>query len=132
MTASLISPPSSAATIIWERPLASKTARMARTTWLHRKPVNPRVSCSFDYVPGLPPYPTAAVHPDLDLWDVGAWDRALWDSSTAQRIVTRWVSLAGQGFALAPSVQVTNSHVAPPEAELVSFDLLYEQGGLAV
>ncbi len=113
-------------------PASTKTARMARTTWLYRKPITPRVSCSVNYLPNLPPYPTAAAHPDLDLWDVGEWDAALWDSSTAQRIVTRWVSVAAQGFALAPNVQLTNSHVAPPEAELVSFDLLYEQGGLAV
>ncbi|MGE0147463.1 MAG: hypothetical protein AB7R87_08765 [Parvibaculaceae bacterium] len=110
---------------------SAKTAVLARTTWLCRKPVNPRVSCSFDHVPSLPPFPSAAVHPDLDLWDVGEWDAALWDSSSAQRIVTRWVSVAGTGFALAPNVQLTNSHTAPPEAELVSVDLLYEPGGLA-
>jgi len=113
-------------------PASTKTARMARTTWLYRKPINPRVSCSFNYLPKLPPYPAAASHPSLDVWDVGLWDVALWDSSTTQQTVTRWVSVTGQGFSAAPNVQLTNSHVAPPEAELVSFDLLYEQGGIAV
>ncbi|MGE3874295.1 MAG: hypothetical protein AB7F74_15195 [Parvibaculaceae bacterium] len=113
-------------------PSATKTAKMARTTWLYRKPINPRVSCSFNYLPSLPPYPAAASHPSLDVWDVALWDAGLWDSSTTQQTVTRWVSLSGQGFAMAPNVQVTNSHLAPPEAELVSVDVFYEQGGIAV
>jgi hypothetical protein len=112
-------------------PSSGKTAKLARTTWLYRKPVNPRVSCSFDYVPGLPAYPSAAAHPSLDVWDAALWDVALWDASTAVQAVTRWVSVAGTGFAMAPNVQLTNSHVAPPEAELVSVEVLYEPGGLA-
>jgi hypothetical protein len=115
-----------------QTPSAAKTAKLARTTWLYRKPVNPRVSCSFDYLPRLPPYPAAASHPSLDVWDVALWDSGLWDSSTVQQTVTRWVSLAGSGFAMAPNVQLTNSHAAAPEAELVSVDVLYEPGGLAV
>jgi hypothetical protein len=115
-----------------QSPSAAKTAKLARTTWLYRKPVNPRVSCSFDYLPRLPPYPAAASHPSLDVWDVALWDSGLWDSSTVQQTVTRWVSLSGSGFAMAPNVQLTNSHAAPPEAELVSVDVLYEPGGVAV
>ena len=47
--------------------------------------------------------------------------------------VTRWVSVAGGGFAVAPAeVQITHSHASPPEAELISIDLLYESGGIAV
>jgi hypothetical protein len=112
-------------------PSATKTAKMARTTWLYRKPVNPRLSCSFDYLPTLPPYPSAASHPSLDVWDVALWDAGLWDSSTIQQTVTRWASLAGSGFAMAPNVQLSHSHAAPPEAELVSVEVLYEQGGIA-
>jgi hypothetical protein len=58
-------------------------------------------------------------------------DAGLWHSTTIQQTVTRWASLAGSGFALAPNVQLTNSHAAPPEAELVSVEVLYEQGGIA-
>lgn len=112
-------------------PASTKTAKMARTTWLYRKPINPRVSCSFNYLPKLPAYPAAASNPSLDLWDVAEWDVGLWDSSTAQQLVTGWESVAGQGFAMAPNIQLTNSYVAPPEAELVSVEVLYEQGGLA-
>jgi hypothetical protein len=113
-------------------PASSKTAKMTRTTWLYRKPFIQRASFSFDYVPRLPPYPPAASHPSIDVWDVGLWDVALWDATTAQQIVTKWVSAAGQGFSVAPNVQITNAHAAPPEAELVSVDLLFEQGGIAV
>lgn len=113
-------------------PIAMKTAKMARTSWLYRRPLNSRVSFSSDYIAKLPPYPAAAQHPSLDVWDVGLWDVALWDSSTAQQMVTRWASVARQGFALAPNIQITCSHAGPPEAELISVDLLYEQGGMAV
>jgi hypothetical protein len=113
-------------------PTVGKSAKMARTSWSFRKPFISRVSCSFDYRPHLPAYPNAAQHTSLDVWDVGKWDVALWDAGSAEQIVTSWVSVAGQGFAVAPNIQITNSHAAPPEAELVSVDLLYESGGAVI
>lgn len=111
---------------------ATKVVKMARTSWLYRKPFTPKLTFAFDYVVNLPSYPAAASHPSLDLWDVGLWDVALWDSSSAQSIVTKWVSVAGQGFAVAPAIQISHSYAAAPEAELVSVDLLYENAGVAV
>lgn len=116
----------------FEAPTATKTATMARSSWSYRKPFISRVSCSFDYKARLPAYPNAAQHPSLDTWDVGRWDVALWDAGTAEQITTGWVSVAGQGFAIAPNIQITNSHAASPEAELVSVELLFEMGGTAV
>lgn len=113
-------------------PVAMKAAKMARTSWLYRQPFTSKVSISSDYIAKLPAYPPAAQHPSLDVWDVGKWDVALWDAGTAQQLVTRWVSVAGKGFALAPNIQITCSHAGPPEAELISVDLLYEQGTMAV
>jgi hypothetical protein len=113
-------------------PVIAKTVKMARSTWLYRKPFISRVSFSFDYLKRLPAYPDAAAHPSLDVWDVGKWDVALWDAGSAEQVVTNWVSTAGEGFALAPNIQITNSHTAPPEAELLSVDLLYETGGAVV
>lgn len=113
-------------------PSAAKTVKMARSTWLFRKPFLPKISFSFDYLPRFGAYPNAAIHPDLDVWDLGLWNVAMWDSGTSLETVTRWVSVAGNGFAVAPSVQITHSHAAPPEAELISIDLLYEMGGIAV
>jgi hypothetical protein len=113
-------------------PTVHKSVKMARTSWLYRLPFISRVSCSFDYKSTLPAYPNAAVHPSLDVWDVGLWDAALWDAGTAEQVKTEWVSAAGGGFALAPNIQITNSYVAPPEAELISADLLYEMGGAVV
>lgn len=116
-----------------KNPAATKTVKMARSTWLYRKPFIAAVSFSFDYTPDLPAYPNAAVHPSADVWDTGLWDVALWDSGgTVEQVVTQWVSVAGQGFAVAPVIQMTNSHTAPPEAELASIDLLFETGGIAV
>lgn len=115
-----------------KRPAAQKTASMARSSWIYTKPFNAKISCSFDYRTTLPAYPAAAAHPSLDEWDVGLWDVALWDSGQAELITTGWVSVAGQGFAVAPNVQITNSHTSTPSAELVSVDLLYEDGGVGV
>jgi hypothetical protein len=113
-------------------PANTKVAKMARTTWLYRRPFIDKVSFQFNYIADLPAYPSAAAHADEDLWDVAEWDVALWDASGADAIVTEWRSVAGQGFAVAPAVQMTHSYSAPPEAELVSVDLLYEMGGVAV
>jgi hypothetical protein len=113
-------------------PSAAKAVKMARSTWLYRKPFLPKLSFSFDYLPRLGTYPNAAIHPDLDVWDQGQWDVAMWDSGTSLETVTRWVSVAGGGFAVAPAVQITHSYASPPEAELISIDLLYESGGIAV
>lgn len=116
-----------------KRPASQKTVTMTRSTWVYNKPFIPKISFSFDYIARLPSYPSAAVHAVVDEWDVAEWDVGLWDAgSTTQNVVTRWVSVAGQGFAVAPNVQITNSHAGPPEAELVSIDLLYEEGGVAV
>lgn len=113
-------------------PVTVKSAKMARTSWLYRQPFTSKVSISTDYIAKLPAYPPAAQHPSLDVWDVGKWDEALWDAGTAEQLVTRWVSVAAHGFALAPNIQITCSHAGPPEAELISVDLLFEQGGVAV
>jgi hypothetical protein len=115
-----------------KRPASQKTATMARSTWIYTKPFTAKISASFDYRVTLPAYPSAASHPSLDEWDVGLWDVALWDSGEAERVITGWVSVAGEGFTVAPNVQVTNSHISTPSAELVSIDLLYEDGGVSV
>lgn len=113
-------------------PTRVKTVKQARTSWLFRKPFLSRVSFSFNYLKQLPAYPDAAVHSSLDVWDIGQWDVALWDSGSAEQVATSWVSVAGEGFALAPNIQITNSHAGPPEAELISVDLLHETGGAVV
>lgn len=113
-------------------PASTKVVKMARSSWLYRKPFTPKISFSFNYIPSLPTYPDAAPQADDDVWDVGEWDVALWDASGTESIITRWVSVAGQGFSVAPNVQITHSYAGPPEAELVAVDLLYEEGGIAV
>ncbi len=113
-------------------PAVSKTVKMARSSWLYRQPFIPRLSFSFNYRKKLPAFPNAASHPNLDVWDVGKWDVAMWDAGSAEQVQIGWVSVAGEGFALAPNIQITNSHAAPPEAELIAVDLLYETGGAVV
>lgn len=116
-----------------KKPGIDKTAKMMRATFKFTRPFNPRMSASFNYVPRLPAYPDAATHPTTgDEWDVGLWDVALWDSSVAEQLITRWVSVYGHGFTVAPNLQITNNHAAAPLCELVSMDLLYEDGAIVV
>jgi hypothetical protein len=117
-------------------PGAKKFPRMARVTERHSKEVNIQVSFAYDYDTMLDqPPPTAAMHSPGVLWDSAIWDdpASIWDGGSSEIIVSKdWEPVYGEGFAIAPALQVTNSHAAVPDVEIVSIDVLYESGGTAV
>lgn len=112
---------------------AYKTVTQARAIFRTLGAFNPSLSVTTDYSVSLPSYPSAFTPEAASLWDVGLWDQAKWDSGvTYLTETTKWVSIGRSGFAHAPIILITSGSAAPPSAELVAFDTLYNPGGLVV
>lgn len=109
-------------------PGAHKMAKAVRATFTALAPFVPKLSVMANYGETLGAAPSAHGGTIADTWDVGKWDVAKWDSGKAAFITTRWVSVAGLGWAHAPAIQVTCGSATEPDAELVSIELLYEAG----
>lgn len=113
-------------------PGVTKVVKSMRATFKGTTPFTPRLSCSTDYIINLPPSPSVApisgVGWDLSLWDVGTWD----DPAASPTIQTQWVSIGVTGFAVNPQIQMSANNAVPLDNALVSFDLLYEAGGVQV
>lgn len=112
-------------------PIEEKTARMARTTWRYGNAFNYRSGVAANYEETLVDYPPVAPANSSDVWDTGLWDVALWSADADYRETqTEWQGVAGRGFVLSPVVQCTFGSNVAPRVELVSFDLVYERGGI--
>lgn len=107
-----------------------KSVRMARGTFRASTNFNATVSISTNYGQNLESYPSVATQLVGDAWDAGLWDVAVWDSGGVQAIQTDWVAVAGEGFAIAPNVQITCGSVVKPEIEIIAIDVLYEAGAV--
>lgn len=118
-------------------PGASKVVRMARATFRSLAPFRAGLSVATDYRREFPTAPNATIDTSLPaLWDVGQWDVSQWDSGPGSEArvtaTTRWRSIGRAGFSAAPQIQITCGSLRRPDAELVTFDLLYETGGSVV
>jgi hypothetical protein len=114
-----------------------KSVHMMRATFRALAPFLARLSVATDYRKDFPTAPSVSPDPSsTSLWDVGLWDVSRWDdgpnSSTRITTSTRWKSIGRTGTTASPQVQVTCGGSRRPDAELVTLDLLYEQGGLVV
>ena len=112
-------------------PAVIKRAGLARMTFRSRVSFNAKVSIASDYnttfqsAPALSD-PSATTD---SLWDVSSWDVVDWGKGFSNYSVTsKWESVSGQGFVLAPQVQILSAGVARVDCELVSIDLTYMSG----
>lgn len=118
-------------------PGAHKTAQLARAIFIAASAFTPKLSVTTDYAITFPTPPSAAADGGADaVWDAGVWDVSKWDDAgeggLPMTVTTRWVSVDSAGFAMAPQIQVTVGNNRPPNAKLVTFDLMYETGGMVV
>ena len=116
-------------------PGAVKTVHAMRSTWKHLTPIRPRMSVGRDYRPDFPPSPSSAppMADDTPRWDIALWDKTCWPREVEQAKVTgRWDSVSGHGKALAVQAQLVSSTPHKLDCELVSVDLTYSTGGVAV
>jgi hypothetical protein len=110
-------------------PGATKLACMARATFLTISTTAARLSISTDYVVNLPQAPSVGPIPTSpNNWDQGQWNQAMWGDVVTKQREALWQSVAGQGCALAPAIQISIGGTAEPQIDLVEFDLTYEQG----
>lgn len=111
---------------------AAKNVQMARATFISSEPFTAKVSVSVDYQVDLPAAPDAVQVADPDTWDNGLWDVAKWSAGANPIVQTKWRSIGRTGFSVAPQVQITCGSGTTPDAELVSIDVTYQVGGIAV
>jgi hypothetical protein len=109
-----------------------KVAQLMRSTFISSVPFTPKVSIATNYNTVLPAAPAAAADIATSVWDVGLWDVATWDTTGTQSITTRWRSVYGQGFAMAPVVQVTCGGNNRPDAQLVTNQVKFSLGAMVV
>lgn len=107
-------------------PASLKTGLLARAVLLSTSDVEPQMSLQVDYVINLPAAPSAPSVQDSNVWGAGVWNRSTWDAGAQKLTRQRWQSVGGDGYALAPSAQITSGSLVPPDTDLVSIDLTYD------
>ena len=114
-------------------PGVEKTWTQARATFRFSTAFTARISATTDFSTAVGAPPSAVFSTSTDLWDVGAWDAAIWDSD-AGAVSTRspWSAIGLTGDYLAPVVQITSGGTVAPLVELVSIDAMYHSGGVVV
>lgn len=112
-----------------------KVATLARAAFYATGEFNYSIGVATDYRVTFPAPPSAAeVTATGFIWNVSNWNEAVWGGPATAPPVGRqdlWLSVAGAGFALAPTVQVTSGQTEPLDVEFVRLDLMVEVGGVA-
>lgn len=113
---------------------ATKTLKQGRATFRATHNVSARLSASTDYAVSLPPAPSSIADFATSIWDSGLWDSAIWDAGRGEyeTRTTRWQSIGQTGFSFLIACQVAIGITPAPDAELVTIDVTYEEGGLVV
>lgn len=115
-----------------DAPGQHKTVQNARAVFNADSDFPALISASTDYTVTLPSPPDAVSPPGADVWDVGLYDVAKWDSYASRIPVIRWNTVGRSGFAFAWQIQVSCASSLSTYAELRSIDLTFEVGGTIV
>lgn len=110
------------------KPSVMKRAKLARVEMIANAPINEKLSCRFDFDDDLPSPPTPELVPIGNEWDNAVWNESLWGAERPTVIVKRRHSVSGNGYKLAPVVQITSGAVTPLDAQLVTLDVTYDVG----
>jgi hypothetical protein len=112
---------------------STKHILMARPTFTYSQDFIAAVSVATDYVMSFPPAPSSIPTSALpEGWDVSKWNQSLWDTGVSDKVRARWISIGRNGYSIAPTVQITCAILPTPNAELVSIDMTYSNGGIVV
>jgi hypothetical protein len=110
-------------------PDAIKIARQARATLRSGSMLREKLDCRFDFDRSLPPPPDVGAIPVGNEWDNAIWNQSIWNAERSAVISNNRHSVAGQGYRIAPTLQVTSGSLVPLDAEIVSVEVTYETGG---
>lgn len=109
-----------------------KVVHSARSIFRAVAPFNAQVgvNTNYDAIPPSPPDPIEDY--EISAWNVGSWDRAVWDAIQFSSVTTEWTSVGRSGFSFLPRIQISNRVTPLPAFEFVAFDILYEDGEVMV
>jgi len=104
-------------------------AQLMRATFKASVSFTPQLSVATNFSADIPPPPSATAIGSADVWDTAVWDTAVWDSSGVQAITSRWKSVSGQGWAMAPVIQITSgSSTTAPDGRLITTQVRHSAG----
>lgn len=106
-------------------PTKLKTPSLARAVLRSAYPAAYKVSMQYDYNVSLPLAPNAATIGDANVWGQGEWGTAVWGGKPTPTITKEWRSVSGEGYAMAPAVQISSGAVPPLETEIIRLDVSY-------
>jgi len=112
-----------------------KTAHAIRGTWRHQSAFTPKHTVAKDYRPDFGAAPSVPLSEAQEVaeWDASFWDQSFWAEDDRSWMVSeKWETVSAEGKTLAPQIQVTSAQAAKLRCELISIDLLYSAGGLAL
>jgi len=110
------------------KPTAYKTARIARFEAKSAAPINEKVSCVFDFNSAVPAPPGSGIVPVGNEWENAVWDSSIWNATRNAIVTKRRHSVSGDGYRIAPVLQVTSGAAIPLDVEIITLDVTYESG----
>lgn len=110
------------------KPTMMKVARMARSELISATAVNEKLSCRFDFDDDKPSPPDVEPVPVGNEWDNAIWNESLWSSDRGSVRSQRRHSVSGNGYRMAPVLQVTSGSALPLDLRIVSLDVTYTYG----
>jgi len=109
----------------------TKHCRLARAVFLASTGFIAKLSVSFDYRTSFPAPPGSFVPSgDVGIWDTSLWDLAVWSGAGQRQVSTKWQSVSGAGFSLAPQLQITVNAATTPDVLFSAMHIVYEQGSV--
>lgn len=112
-----------------------KEPKQARAIYKASVSIIDKITSARDYNETMPSPPSSLITFTTEGWDSGLWDDAVWDDGltpTQADVASRWRSIYGPGYSLAPQLQITFGVTSKPFIDLVQIDMTYEVGGLVV
>ena len=105
-----------------------RSGNAVRITYRAQEELDITLGIHSDYqIDALTPPASSSVYTG-DVWGTGVWGTFIWGSSLQLETFTEWQSTYDNGYALAPSVQVTSNSTAKLTCEILSTQLIYETG----
>jgi hypothetical protein len=112
--------------------LGLKTTGMARAVLRSPVAVRDKISMQVDFKTSLPTPPDAGLVPVGDVWGGAVWGQSIWGGKTVINTHQQWRSAPGNGYTLAPALQVTSGSIAPLDTEIIRMDVTYQPNDVVV
>jgi len=114
-----------------ETTLNQKMAVHARFRGRASSSYNMGIACFADYETpdNIPTVVPNATETDA-VWGTAVWGADVWAGSSTKVSVSEWQGVTSIGTALAPAVRIPSNRSTEPDLELISMDLVYQEGGI--